>query len=115
MSPRPGLPAHRNRPREWRDWSWRPAKQKLCSPTAHCARSTLEAHLQSVLTELRVVEGSERRGGDVRLDVRRQKCVERIVGTHADPRAQLENLEPVLEPEIDTHVGRHPLRVARAD
>src|SRR5258706_10517148 len=67
-----------------------PPGSKTCADRRpHCARSTLESHLQPELPELGVVKRSEGGRADVRLHVARQKRVERIVGAHADPRLQL--------------------------
>ena len=90
-------------------------KQDLCSRAPHCARSTLEAHLKSVLPELGVIKRSEGRRRDVGLNVGRQEGIERIVGAHANPRPQLEDLEPVLDAEVESEISRHALVVARAD
>src|SRR3954454_22148910 len=92
-----------------------PGSKSCARRTAHCARSTLEAHLQPVLAELRIVKRSKGGRRDVRLNIGRQERVEGIVGAHADPRPQLADLEPVFEPEIELEIVGHPLIVAGAD
>src|SRR5262249_60650697 len=78
--------------------------------------SALETELQAELTVFRVVEAAERRRRQIALHISRQECVEGVVGAHADPRFQLEDLESMLDAELRPRVRREAEQlVARPD
>src|SRR5581483_9699490 len=92
-----------------------PAATSSSARASACTASALEANLQAELAVVGVVERSERRRPEIRLDVGRQERRQRVVRADADPRLELEDLEAVLDAGLEPRVGREAQRVARSD
>src|SRR5215471_2132010 len=86
-----------------------PQGSKSCARrNADCGRLPLEAHLKSILPELRVIKRTEERRGDISLYVGWQECVEGVIRANPDPRLQLANMKAVFQAQIESEVVGHP-------
>src|SRR5436190_11595276 len=99
-------------------WARSPRGAAPAAAIAHAARrqncrtlsaSALEAHLETELAVRRVVERSEVRGAEVRLDIHGIEGVEDVVGAHADPGPPLRDAEAVLQAGVEAEVIREAL------